>query len=236
MYFTVGILAIGSLYWDNDPNRERWRESRLNRSEEFHVNAPIRYGRKSETRGDTYTMVFSGSCPLGQAKVVSCRNRVTTVDSLIVEAEYLWAAERSAERPNHRISAPWGAVGLLTRPGAVIPQPILDGWAQRVSQEHRYAVLSYAREDGPPISSAGLLQIVWPTLLRGSESLRLDLLLATATDPTLQGEPPQFPTPESIAAAWNSDPAGNVRYFLTNRENGITTFQDEGILGYLATP
>lgn len=236
MSFTLGILAIGSLYWDNNPNRETWRNSRLNQSEEFHVSAPIRYGRKSETRGNTYTMVFSRSCPPGQAKVVRCQNTVTTVDNLIVEAEYLWAAERSAARPNHRISASWGAVGLLIRPGTIIPEPILNGWAQRVSQEQGYGVLSYAREDGPPISTTGLLQLAWPTLVRGSESLGLDLLLATATDPTLLGDPPKFPAPENIAAAWNSDPAGNVRYFLTNRENGIITFQDQAILSYLTTP
>src|SRR5882672_9080428 len=110
MTLTLGILAIGSLYWDDNANRQAWRNSRLDGTAEFQVNAPIRYGRKSETRGDTYTMVFSRSCPLGHAKVIRCRNLVASTDDLIAEAEHLWAAERSARQSNQHISTSWGAV------------------------------------------------------------------------------------------------------------------------------
>ena len=229
MNLTLGILAIGSLYWDANPNREAWRHSRLERTAEFEVNVPIRYGRKSETRGNTYTTVYSRSCELGHAKAIRCRNVVSSIDDLIVEAEQLWAAERSAHQSNHRISATWGAVALLTRPGSTIPQHLLDSWADRVEHEQGYGALRYTTDDGPSISDHGLIQIAWPSLTEECAPLPLDLLLATATNPTLEGDPPAFPTAETIADAWNRDTIGNVEYFWSNRRNGIVTFQDDAI-------
>jgi hypothetical protein len=233
MALKLGILAIGSLYWEDNPNRQAWRNSRLDRTAEFEVNVPIRYGRKSETRGDTYTMVYSRSCQFGRAKAIRCTNLVTCIDDLITEAEQLWAAERSAHESNQRISASWGAVGLLTRPGVPIPQHLLDGWADRVRRDQGYGALRFTREDGPPVSPSGLLQIAWPGLIEGCAPLPLDMLLGTATNPTLAGDPPTFPTPETIAHAWNRDTRGNVDYFRSNRRNGIVTFQDDAIMEHL---
>ena len=63
-----GILIVGSLLWDE--RREGWRRSRLDMESAELVTAPIRYGRQSETRGNTYTMVFSRGCDTGKAMVV----------------------------------------------------------------------------------------------------------------------------------------------------------------------
>src|SRR5229473_3279974 len=146
MTSTLGVLAVGSLYWDGNPSRNAWRDARLERSAEFQVNVPIRYGRKSESRGDTYTMVYSRSCALGQAKAIRCRNVLSSIDDLVFEAEQLWTAERSALRSNGRVSANWGAVALLARPGAAIPQHLLDRWADRVRLEQDYGVLQYTND------------------------------------------------------------------------------------------
>ena len=70
----TGILLIGSLFWD--ASRQTWREEHLHMAAAEDVTAPIRYGRRSENRGNTYTMVFSCSAPPGQAKVVPCRGVV----------------------------------------------------------------------------------------------------------------------------------------------------------------
>jgi hypothetical protein len=233
MSATLGILAIGSLYWDDNPNREAWRISRLDRTAEFTINVPIRYGRKSETRGNTYTMVYSRSCQLGQAKACRCSNDVASSGDLIAEAEQLWAAERSAPQTNGRISANWGAVAVLTHPHSVIPQELLDGWAHRVGLEPDYGFFRYTACDGPPISDRGFLQIAWPTLAQASTDLPLDLLLATVTNPTLQGNPAAFPSAETIADAWKGDIARNVEYFWSNRKNGILTFEDQAIKEHL---
>ena len=109
MTLSVGILIIGSLFWD--PAREPWRKSRLSMEQAMTVQAPIRYGRLSEGRGH-YTMVFSRLCKPGHAKLVPCR---ATADDIIDEAEHLWAAERNGPL-NHRISANWGACSPVTAP------------------------------------------------------------------------------------------------------------------------
>lgn len=60
-----GVLIIGSLYWDKQQNentdlRINWRKNRLNMDENIHVFAPIRYGRLSGKKDETYyTMVLS---------------------------------------------------------------------------------------------------------------------------------------------------------------------------------
>ena len=226
MSLSIGILIIGSLYWDS--GRQTWRNSRLLMDQALTVRAPIRYGRRSERRGDTYTMVFSRQCKLGQAKVVPCRS---TAGDIVDEAEHLWAAERN-EPPNHRISASWGRVALLSRSDRNIPQGILNAWAARVSREPSYGDVPQADGEGPLIIG-GVLQIEWPTLIETDEPAPLDLLLATATHPKFVGDPPQYPDPGTIAEAWRDDTGGHVSYFRNNRRDGIHTFQDDAISGLL---
>ena len=56
----IGVLIIGSLYWDEKEHRETWRRDRLvDLGDATRVHVPIRYGRLSRKRGCTYTMVFS---------------------------------------------------------------------------------------------------------------------------------------------------------------------------------
>ena len=80
---SLGVLIIGSLYWDNSI-RDKWRRERLDLERRQYVRAPIRYGRRSERRGHSYTMVFSAGlreADFGTAIAVPCRSR-----DLIAEA------------------------------------------------------------------------------------------------------------------------------------------------------
>jgi hypothetical protein len=56
---SIGVLTIGSLYWDE--RRKAWRDSRLNLGDSWNVPMRIRYGRLSTGRDNSYTMVFSGA-------------------------------------------------------------------------------------------------------------------------------------------------------------------------------
>src|SRR5437879_4452497 len=107
---SVGVLIVGSLLWD--ARRQTWRDASLQMASSELVTAPIRYGRRSQQRGNTYTMVLSRLCAAGQAKVVRCAKTVSSPDDLIVEADHLWAAERNGA-VERRISAGWGCVALL---------------------------------------------------------------------------------------------------------------------------
>lgn len=241
MDLSLGIFIIGSLYWDECESRKSWRNDRFIKKSEseskikrIDVKAPIRYGRKSSGRGDTYTMVFSqaltlteNSKKLGRGIVIPCKKQVKSANDLITEAECLWTAERKEKESNGCISAKWGCICLIVNPNSHIPDSLLEKWKERVNKESNYGCLTYAKGEEKIVSDCGLLEIPWPDPLNG-EQLNLDMLLATATDPTLINDK-RYPDAEEIVYAWNIDKKNNVQYFWKNIENGITTFQDKEI-------
>jgi hypothetical protein len=222
---------VGSLYWDESPSRRTWRENRLDLSNVIRVSAPIRYGRESQTRGGTYTMVFSPALVqtnrFGLAIAVPCKRLISSIEGLVDEAEKLWTAERNSDTSNGTISAGWGCVALLANPGRNIPEPFLRRWAKRAAKEPGYGRLSRANDEHEIVSANGTLRIPWPQRT-DNQPLTFDILLATATNPTIREG--QYATPEEIANAWNNPEGRNyASYFVNNRKNGITTFQDPEI-------
>lgn len=221
----IGVLIIGSLYWDNKPPRGCWRTKRLDGCRREYIRAPIRYGRRSCRRGKTYTMVFSpglGADEFGTAIAIPCRSH-----NLLEEAEWLWAAEAASEGgPTGRVSANWGCVALLENPDLRLPDDVRDGWSDRVSQEPNYGNLIRVDGEDAVVDKSGTLNISWPTLLDGSP-LKLNALLATANSPS---DCHGYPGPRQIADAW-STPNGRpeVEYFWKNRKNRIKTYQDGDI-------
>ena len=213
MPLSVGVLIIGSLYWDQTGGRDGWRATRLQREHGWLVKAPIRYGRLSQNK--TYTMVFAelGEGQLGQARVLQCRNSVSSIQELVIEAEWLWAAER---RNSQRlgISSDWGCVALLCNPGSEIQQELLDGWARHVG-------FNYRADSGRRVDSRGILQIDWPLLSDDTGPVPLDMLLATSNNPT-----GHLPSVEAIAEAWKLH---GDNYFRKNRAHSIYTFEDDAL-------
>jgi hypothetical protein len=179
MRLTAGILIIGSLYWDDGGGRDRWRKWRLDLSRQCHVEAPIRYGRKSVNRNNTYTMVFAEAKDerLGQGIVIQCVNAIGSFDDLVTEAQWLWAAEtnqfpaRKDGDPPSQISASWGRVALCLPPTTSIPAPFLQEW-----QEY-----SGGYDDDLLIDNSGVLRIDWPAIASTNAPLPIDILLATSS-------------------------------------------------------
>ena len=229
----IGVLIIGSLYWDDSVPRTAWRCERLDVERKVRVRVPIRYGRRSTTRGCTYTMVISSGLDkenFGTAIAVPC-----TSEDLFTEAEHLWAAERdAADGPDGTIARGWGRVGLLERPSGPLDRKKRERWTDCVHGKPCYGNLPHGRDERPAIGKSGFLSIEWPETVNGSP-LEWDVLLATATCPTLdKGE---YPSPGTIAQAWQT-PKGKseVKYFWNNRKNGIETFQDAEIEAMLRSP
>jgi hypothetical protein len=177
-------------------------------------------------------MVFSASAPLGTAKVLPCKNSISSADELIAEAEYLWMAERLSDRANHKISAAWGCVALLVNPASQVPRSVIAGWDRHVRQAQDYGRVPQGPGEEPLVGDNGILQLPWPTLAGAEPStpLPLDLLLTTVTHPTLEGSAHTYATPEAIAAGAGADSGDELVYFRNNRSHGIHTFQDEAIL------
>ena len=223
----VGVLIIGSLYWDPARHRSNWRRDDLDLSGERYFSAPIRYGRRSGSRGDSYTMVFSLDTKPGRAIVVPCRRLVRTATDLVEEAERLWTAEtRDGSNPEHRISAKdgWGCVALLANPRRPLAGDLRASWTERVSNEPGYGRPGSADGEEDAVDAEGLLHIPWPE----SEDLEVDVLFATANDPTI--EDGRYPSPEQIADGWNTRSGRDyIDYFCKNRAHGIRTFDDDVI-------
>lgn len=225
MALTVGILIIGSLYWDETGGRDRWRSWRLDMKNQAPVKVPIRYARKAASRNNTYTMVFShmGAERFGHAIVVPCLKTIENVEDLLNEARWLWAAETKtvpAEKvaaPLSAISSSWGRVAILVRPDASVPSEMLKGWAQTSTRIDLQLM----------VRRGGILDIPWPVANTESGRVEFDVILATTNRPT-DADPDAY----SVAEAWIK--YGFREYFDENRRAGIATFQDPDIARYLS--
>jgi hypothetical protein len=233
----IGVLIIGSLFWDPSRVRCRWRQERLDCASKRFVTAPIRYGKKTRKRGDTYTMVFARSCSeparIGRALAVPVLADCREPEHLFYEAQCLWAAERDIEQIEG-ISADWGKVCVLKNPRTEPGDRILRSWLKHIGEiRASYTALPTAHgEDALLDPATGLALFEWPTDTATSKALAdFDLLLMTATKPSLVGQ--RYPTVAEIASAWRDDGGSNVMYFYNNRHCGITTFEDDAIQAIL---
>jgi len=232
------VLIVGSLWWDTENEiRANWQRNRLNIDDKQFVNAPVRYGRKSSSWGDTYTMVFSQLCyrkdyGLGTALLVPFKKRIETAEDLIQEAGELWRAEsKRANNDSQNISTSWGAIGLLQRPDLNMPDEIVGEWKNHFRKQCSLPKFNHSITEKPAINKDGLLNMRWVKRAGDNLPVDLDLLLATANQPTLNSE--KYPSARNIANAWRNDEDDNVRYFRNNQATGITTFQDEQIKKFL---
>lgn len=208
-----GILIIGSLYWDNENGRDDWRKMRLDMNACIPVRAPIYYGRKSASRGNTYTMTFRRNDPSGMAALVPCQREIESIDDLKDEAEALW----KAEAPNSKsgaIGSGWGCVGALL--GS-------DEAREALAEAWNIHFRTCRTEGLSVVSSDGNLEINWPEAA-SKVSANIDVVLATATKPATVP-----PGANSVADAWLGQNDGFERYFLENVRHGIRTSDDVDI-------
>src|SRR5207245_108239 len=97
----------------------------------------------------------------------------------------------------------------------------------------RYGNLSRGLGEGELVSADGEIAIPWP-VRRDGRAIELDILLVTATNPSIAGG--QYPSPGAIAGAWKtSGGRSHVSYFWNNRKHGIETFQDGEIEALLVS-
>jgi hypothetical protein len=227
MELKVGILIIGSLWWDDIYGRPDWIKRYLRSDAAVNVPAPVRYGRFSARRR-SYTMLFSSSAGPGQAKVVPCALNINKPEDIVAEGERLWKVEDDKDR---RISSVWrqgqdgGCVVLCVNPDRRSDDHdfVIDTWKQRVSKEPTvYSNFPKSPDDDSNLVSKDGMLSYWP------DGVEVDFLLATANYPFQLDKPTSYPSARTIAQAWLDNPS-ELRYFTNNRFYGFHTFQDAAI-------
>lgn len=227
MILRAGVLIVGSLWWDDSTVRREWRSKRLSVRAAQLVRLPIRYGRRSSRRSNTFTMVLSPLCyrhrrGLGTGYIVPCRAPIASTEDLLREVKSLARAEGLSGT-----QWTWGAVGILVNPKCQLPDKILTIWGNYFQDVASRCQLfeRHAASERPIVSSKGILSLRWPTLRRAKNNVDLDLLLATPTAPSLTKHRHLcYPQPGEIAAAYVR--AGKPGYFGKNVGAGIRTAQD----------
>lgn len=232
MTLNGGVIIIGSLLWDNSSMRTKWRKACLSElSEKIPVNIKIRYGRQSQTRSDTYTMIFSNHPTTGHgtAYILPFNEEIKNYKALEKQAFALSKSEGIWREGDATLNKGWGTVGLLLNPKVdESKSKLLEICVQRWSELYsnyfplfKPALYAISTET-PVIDKSGLLQIEWSDQMN-----KFDFLLATPVVPN-----PKRPlTAKEIA---DKMIAGNyTEYFEMNHLNGIVTFQDEEILKHL---
>ena len=229
----VGALIIGSLAWDPSDLRRDWRETRLSMEAAQRVTAPIRYGRLSWSRGDTYTMVLSPSCiesgtGTGVGLAVPFRHEIGSAKDLIEEAIRLWRIESNEDGVSPGVlSAEWGSIALLLNPDRSRPPGLLTAWAGAVSCSPGYGGLPTSEGESCIVDASGLAQCPWPSVVESGRPVPLDALLGAATAAEIKNG--RYPTSASVAEAWRDRPE-EAKYFWKTRECGIETVHDEAVL------
>lgn len=220
-----GIIIIGSLYWDDNIQRVDWRNESLNLGNQILVKVPIRYGRISKERKNTFSMVFSYECKnadlLGNAIFAPFKKNPLDYENLEVEmGEIIKSEQKRKVLKNSYNNWLWGTLGILINPKSKKFDEIsflLSKWKDKYSEKFSYYDYKIG-EEPTIINKSGVFQFHWPENLDD-----FDFIIATATKP----ESEKYPGHQEIIDKMLT--SGYTEYYLKNIQNGITTFQDEQI-------
>lgn len=243
MEIKAGVLIIGSLLWDTKNERPTWRED-LALSEKKLVSLPIRYGRCSSTRSDTFSMVFSNAAGKikdgGRAYVVPFK-RQTSINDLADLFLKISRAEGFAKGNSTRIFRSWGSVCIIINPFAKneVRDRINDLWSGLVTRKKAEltreqlapVIEKFGEEDEEKCLREDLTLNIEIDELFSNQLNEFDVLIATANAVKLKEEINVYPSPSKIAKAMYK--SGDYSYFLINRAVSIKTFQDKLILKIL---
>ncbi len=211
----AAILAIGSLVWDTDDARRRWRTTNVTMGRAIPARVPIMYGRRSVKRGKTFTMTFSTG-PGWEALILPLKRGIDSFDDLVRCARGLWQAE-SGGHASGPICAPWGRVAI--RFGRTNRARRLASEWSTFNRNQGCATIAGASDDG---------RLLAPIRAVRGRLPRFDVILAAATQPTDTAA-----TVSEIGAAWCEQAEGYEHYLFQNIVHGIRTRIDSSLLRFI---
>lgn len=217
---TGGVIIIGSLLWDNKNKRDSWRKENFQENP-IKVELPIRYGRRSSSRNDTFTMVYSNdfSEKLGSGYILKYKEKISNFNELYRQAVELAKVEGIYKENNEKIFSSWGIVAILlnSKLDQGIKDEIEKEW-RAIYQNKINPSCFRVNDEIPSIDENGFLNLQNEIPLKN-----LDYLLATPVEINVSS----YPKPIDIAQTMMDN--RYCVYFCRNREHGICTFQDEDI-------
>lgn len=223
------VLVIGSLLWENETNslnldqgklREKWRKN-LDLEKKIALEVPIRYGRKSNSKRCTYTMVFSNSVSnLGTAFIIPFQKVTENYEELKNQALELSEAEGiSTRKYPKRLIASWGSIGISFNEKS-------DNQIEQIKNKWHQEFSSFDNKDykigneQPSIKNNGELNF------KLNIPKEIDYVLATPVKPNIS----EYPTTKRIyEAIIESNPRYDT-YVKENFNNGIRVYGDEVII------
>jgi len=224
-----GVLIIGSLYWEDSDLRKKWRNEFIDFPNYQHIALPIRYGRISNTRNCTYTMVYSSDCKpvqqIGQGLVVPFRGNPVDTQELERQTKMMIDAEHNTTVDFDRYNWSWGALGIAVNPkwnaetaaNLEMKRQLLASWSTHFGKGFNTEEYRVGNEE-PILSKKGELLIDWK-----EEMNDFDFVIGTAVKPELKN----YPDPTQIVVRMKVNEYDT--YFNKNTESGIMTFQDTSI-------
>lgn len=234
------ILAIGSLAWENEKNaideklgqkRQAWRESYLDMISSKKVNCPIRYGRKSGSRYNTFTMLFSNNTLInGTALLIPLSEEIEVSGSdfsgLYSQALNLSRVEGICKDNEDSLIAQWGTIGMkvsdkLMKENPSVYTSLVAYWKKYFSgsvqsERYRLGIL-----ENSSIDSNGFVEFD----IEGSDDF--DFILCTPVVPNMS----EYPSASDIAQQMIA--SNYFTYFKENIAHGITTYMDEEVCSFL---
>jgi hypothetical protein len=213
MDIKIGVIIIGSLLWDDSAKRESWRAN-LDLRRKIPVAMPIRYGRLSSSRKETYSMVFSHDADhpkqLGRGYVVPYKSNVQSEQDFIDRILSLSDAEGISRM---RICRSWGVVGLIINPyiDEVKKNEVSQLWSRLVTNT-KNALTGAQRE--PEYDKFGEET--------EQKSFDTNWMLTVNLNDLFKNELNHF---DALVATSNAVKLN----FLYNTQNSIRTFQDKKI-------
>lgn len=235
-----GVIIIGSLIWEDHLDydkkgenfiRRDWRNQNL-KTDRKSTPVPIRYGRISSSRKNTYSMIFTKASEnnLGQGLILEFQQRINSFEDLERQSIALAIAEGIYTSANNRISCPWGSVGLMINPSLKVTdfgkfEFLNKKWTEIYQTYGKGFVANNYKcdeDNEPPINQNGILTIDWQPSMN-----EFDLLLATPVVPN----PKQILTSEQIAEKMIEKKYDT--YFKNNLAYNIKTYQDNAISALL---
>jgi hypothetical protein len=243
-----GVITMGSLFWESGRNclkaiesirlgklRTKWRNENLVIADSEQVKLPIRYGKISSSRKNTYTMIFSREYLNEECfgQIIPFKDAIDFYTPGMVEEQTKKMAEAEGIFKENRewLAIDWCVMAIWINPNSTAPiiNHLRQEWDNILNtQSYRFRGNSRRETDYSGYNDPVLLNNNFE-LIDVPIKCNFDFLLLTYTKPDAN-----YPDVETIAEAINCKQSKYNTYLKRNIESKIITSDDKKIRSFLS--